>query len=103
MTDGARAYVSVRVVPRAARTALTRDATGALRAHLTAAPVDGAANRALIALLAKRLGVPKRMIELSRGERGRDKLLCVHGLSLAEVETMLAGDGSGVDKAGGRG
>jgi uncharacterized protein len=103
MTDGARAYVNVRVVPRAARTALTRDATGALRAHLTAAPVDGAANRALIALLAERLGVPKRMIELSRGERGRDKVLCVHGLSLTEVEALLAGGGSGVDKAGGRG
>ena len=103
MTDGARAYVSVRVVPRAARTALTRDARGTLRAHLTAAPVDGAANRALIALLAERLGVPKRMIELSRGERGRDKVLFVHGLSLTQVEAILAGGGSGVDKARGRG
>jgi uncharacterized protein len=103
MTDGARAYVSVRVVPRAARTALTRDARGTLRAHLTAAPVDGAANRALIALLAERLGVPKRMIELLRGERGRDKVLCVHGLSLVQVEAMLDGGDSGVDKARGRG
>jgi uncharacterized protein YggU (UPF0235/DUF167 family) len=103
MTDGARAFVNVRVIPRASRTALTRDATGALRAHLTAAPVDGAANRALIALLAARLGVPKRMIELSRGECGRDKVVCVHGLSLAEIEAILVGGGSGVDKAGGRG
>ncbi len=103
MTDDARAYLRVRVVPRAAHTSLTRDATGVLRAHLAAVPVDGAANRALIVLVAERLGVPKRMVELAGGGRGRDKLLCVHGLSDEQVAVRLAAVGCGVDKAGRRG
>ena len=103
MTEELRAYVAVRVVPRAARTALTRDATGTLRAHLTAAPVDGAANRALIDLLSRRLGVAKRAIEVAQGVRGRDKVLCIHGLSAQQLEAALTGVGSGVDKAERRG
>jgi hypothetical protein len=101
MTADARAWVSVRVVPRASRTRLARDPTGALRAYLTAAPVDGAANRALIALVADHLGVAKRDVELTRGERARDKVLCVHGLTPDAVERRLGT--CGVDKAPGRG
>ena len=85
MTAPARAYLRVRVVPRAARAALSRDATGALRIHLTATPVEGAANRALLALLAERLDLPKSALEIARGHRGREKLVCVHGCSAAEV------------------
>ncbi len=103
MTERVRAYVAVRVVPRAARNALTRDANGKLRAHLTAAPVDGAANRALIDLLARRLGVAKRLIEVSQGARGRDKVCCVHGLSTEQLDAILSAVGSGVDKAERRG
>jgi len=100
MSADARAYVSVRVVPRAARERLVRDCAGGLRAYLTAAPVDGAANRALIALVADRLGVAKRAVELARGERSREKLLCIHGLDPDALERRLAS--SGVDKAAGR-
>jgi uncharacterized protein YggU (UPF0235/DUF167 family) len=83
------AYVRVRVVPRAARAALARDASGVVRVHLTAPPVDGAANRALIALLAARLDLPKRALEIARGERGRDKLVRVHGCTAAELASRL--------------
>jgi len=106
MSAGARAhlhYLHVRVVPRAARTALTRDPGRGLRAHLTAAPVDGAANRALIALVAERLGIAKSRVELRRGERGRDKVLCIHGLTAQQVADVLGHGGCGVDKAEGRG
>jgi uncharacterized protein YggU (UPF0235/DUF167 family) len=99
MSADARTYLRVRVVPRAARERLVRDPAGGLRAYLTAAPVDGAANRALVALVAARLGVAKRAVELARGERGRDKLLCVHGLTSDGLESRL---GSAVDKAAGR-
>jgi len=81
MTAGGvkRAVLHVRVVPRAARAALTRDQAGRWRAHVTAPPIDGAANRALVALLADRLGLPKRAFALLRGERGRDKIVAVEG------------------------
>jgi uncharacterized protein YggU (UPF0235/DUF167 family) len=102
--EAKRAIVRVRVVPRAARDALTRDATGGWRAHLTAPPVEGAANRALIALLADRLALPKRAFALLRGERGRDKVVAIEGASAAEVEARLAAAGvSRVDKASRRG
>lgn len=104
MSREARAFLRVRVVARASRTQVSRDASGVVRIHLTAAPVDGAANRALIALLAERLGLPRRAFELTRGERSRDKLVCVHDTSPAELERLLArGLLSSVDKSPGRG
>ncbi len=79
MSAAPRAVLRVRVVPRASRSSLAREADGRLRVHLTAPPVEGAANRALIALLAERLDLPRSALELVRGEHSRDKLVCVHG------------------------
>lgn len=71
--DGA-ARLMIRVVPRADRSALDGvTETGALRVRLTAPPVGGAANTALIAFLADVLDLPKRSITLIRGARGREK------------------------------
>ncbi|TMA79237.1 MAG: DUF167 domain-containing protein [Deltaproteobacteria bacterium] len=101
--DVKRAVLHVRVVPRAARAALTRDQAGRWRAHVTAPPIDGAANRALVALLADRLGLPKRAFALLRGERGRDKIVAVEGASAAEIDTRLGDVVSRVDKTPRRG
>lgn len=60
-----------------------------LRIRLAAPPVEGAANAACIAFLAKRLGVRRTQIRLAAGEKSRDKLMHVTGLSLAEVATLL--------------
>lgn len=89
MSDPARALLLVKVVPRASRTALSRDAAGVLCAHLTAPPVDGQANRALIELLAKRFGLKHADIEIARGERGRRKLVCVHGCTREDLERRV--------------
>lgn len=68
--------LAIRVVPRAHRNALDGlTETGALRVRLTAPPVEGAANAALVACLSERIGVPKRSIALVRGARGRDKVV----------------------------
>ncbi len=99
-----RSLLRIRVVPRAAREKLTRDASGVLRVHLTAPPVDGAANRALVNFLAAQLGLPKRALVLAKGERGRDKIVAVEGESPAALEARVArAVGSSVDKAGRRG
>lgn len=79
----------VRVIPRARANALSTDGSGGLRARLTAPPVEGAANRALIDLVARALRVKRGDLELVRGEHGRDKLLAVHGLSEAEVSARV--------------
>jgi uncharacterized protein YggU (UPF0235/DUF167 family) len=89
MTGATRAYLRIRVTPRAAQTRLARDARGGLRAHLTAPPVDDAANEALIALLAERLRLPKGVFELTRGARGREKTIAVRGCSAHELDERL--------------
>jgi uncharacterized protein len=104
VTVPARSFLRVRVVPRASRNTLSRDAQGTLRAHLTAPPVEGAANRALLALLAERLDLPKAALEISRGARGRDKVVGVDGCSARDLEQRIAAAvRSPVDKDGARG
>lgn len=81
---------AVRVVPRAGRDLIDGVLNGALRVRLAAPPVEGAANKALVALLASALNVPPRAVSIVRGTRGRLKLVSVHGLAAAEVRRRLA-------------
>lgn len=60
-----------------------------LKVRLTAPPVDGAANEALIALLAERLGLPKRSISIVRGATGRQKTVEISGMTREAVEQAL--------------
>jgi uncharacterized protein YggU (UPF0235/DUF167 family) len=71
----------------------TRD--GALLIRLAAAPVDGAANAELVALLAAILDIPKRNIAVVAGEKTRNKRVRIAGLSRAEVLARI-------DAAGGK-
>jgi uncharacterized protein len=90
MQTGDGVILRVRVTPRAVRNAFEGLADGALRVRLAAPPVEGAANRALLAFLADALGVPKGSLEIARGERGRQKLVRVRGLTAEEVHRRLA-------------
>ena len=90
--DGSRAEVAtieegpgvvrfdVRVSPRASRAAIQGEHDGAIKIALTAPPVDGEANQALIAFVAKALGVAKRDVVIVRGEASRSKRLEVRGV-----------------------
>ena len=73
--------IDIRVVPRAGRSGIAGLREGALLVRLAAAPVDGAANAELIAVLAKALDVPKRSIEIVSGERSRSKRVRISGFS----------------------
>lgn len=87
MPDGTT--IPIHAVPRASRDALDGVVEGALRVRLAAAPVEGAANKALVAFLADLLDVPKRDLDLTAGEHGRRKLLRVRGLTTDEVRRRL--------------
>ncbi len=76
-------------MPRARANVLSGDGSGGLRARLTAPPVDGAANRALLDLVARALRVKRADLEVVRGERARDKLVAVHGLAETEVAARV--------------
>jgi len=86
--DG-RLILSLRVTPRASRDALAIE-RGQLRVWLQASPVDGAANAALIALLAERLRLPKTAITIIRGAAARNKQAAITGLTADEARQRLA-------------
>ena len=71
--DGVR--LSVAVVPGARRTGADGLHDGALRVRLTAPPVDGKANDALLAWLADELGLPRRALTLAQGQTARRKAI----------------------------
>ncbi len=70
---------AVRVTPRAGGEALRceQGPPPVLHVRVTAPPDAGRANAAVVALLAKALGVPKTRLELLRGVSSRDKLFRV--------------------------
>jgi len=84
------ASVIVRVTPRAGRTAVAGVRENLLLVKLAAAPVDGAANDALIALLAQAFDVPKRDIAIVAGDRSRTKRVEFVGASASAMEARLA-------------
>jgi len=77
---------AVQVVPRASRNEIVGVHGDALKVCLTAPPVEGRANEALVVLLAQRLGIRKRQVEIVAGATSRRKMIRVIGLSPQEVE-----------------
>lgn len=78
------------MTPRGSRNAIALEGD-VVRVWLRTPPVEGAANKALIELLAARLDVPRRAITLLRGETSRVKLLAIEGLSAEEFHQRLGG------------
>jgi uncharacterized protein (TIGR00251 family) len=81
--------LSVHVQPRASRTEVTGWHGDAVKIRLAAPPVDGAANAALIAFLAERLGVPRAAVTVVAGATARRKRVAITGRSLEEVLVAL--------------
>jgi len=88
-TQEGGAIFSVRVVPRASRNEIAGVQGETLRVRLTAPPVEGAANKALVKLLAEVLKVPERDIEIVAGKTGRQKVVRVSGLPAQELDARL--------------
>ena len=84
------AALTVRVTPRARRTEVAEILEdGTLRIRLTAPPVEGKANAALVEFLAEVLPTRKSRIEIVAGERGLDKIISVTDMSSADVQERL--------------
>ena len=87
--EGAVSF-AVRAQPRSSREAIEGVREGALRVALTAPPVEGEANAALVALLAKALGVAKRDVTVVAGTANRNKRVRVAGVTTEQVRARLA-------------
>ena len=81
----------LRVQPGAKRSALlARLASGEWKVAVSAQPVAGQANEAVVELVSELLGVKRRQVTVARGTSSRSKVLEVDGVSAAEAETRLA-------------
>jgi uncharacterized protein (TIGR00251 family) len=74
--------LTIRVIPRAGRSAVAGTRDGALLVRLNAAPVEGAANAELVEVIADALQVPKRAVTIVAGERSRTKRVRVTGVDV---------------------
>lgn len=87
---------TVRVQPKAARDELTGIRDGVLWLRVTAPPVAGKANAAVVALLAEKLNIPRVSLALTGGARSHNKTIQVSGVDAASlaaaVESALAAD-----------
>jgi uncharacterized protein (TIGR00251 family) len=85
--------LAVRAQPGAKKTAIIgvygEGDAAQLKIAVQAPPVEGRANEALIAFLAKTFGVPKRSVELVSGELSRSKVFVVRGVRLKDAQLKM--------------
>jgi len=83
------ARLAVRLTPRAAADQIGGWSDGELRVRVTAPPVDGRANAALVRLLAEALGIAPGRVRIVAGATARRKLVEFEGVSIEEVTARL--------------
>jgi uncharacterized protein (TIGR00251 family) len=89
---GSAVDIRVRVTPRAGRDEVVgAGPDGTLHIRVTAAPVDGEANRALSRTLAKQIGIPPSTVQLIAGAAGRTKRVRIHGIDAATLRSLWPG------------
>jgi uncharacterized protein len=81
----------VRVQPRASRTEVAGPHGDSVRIRLTAPPVEGAANEALVRFLAERLDVPRSAVRIEGGASGRSKVVAIDGIDPETAARRLLG------------
>lgn len=88
--EGGGCLLRVHVRPGASRPGVAGLHGGALALRVAARPLEGAANREVLAVIATALAVTPSAVELVAGARSRDKRVRIHGLDPAAVERRLA-------------
>jgi uncharacterized protein (TIGR00251 family) len=87
------ARLTVRVTPRAARDAVDGVRDGTLRLRVTAPPVEGAANAAVVRLISAAVGVTPSSVRIVGGDRGRTKVVVIEGVEPATLAARWPGLG----------
>ncbi len=81
--------LEVKVQPRSSRNQVVGEQNGALKIKLTAPPVEGEANAALVQFLAGYLKVPRKDIVLLKGDTSRQKIIEISGLNASQLLSRL--------------
>jgi uncharacterized protein len=86
--------VAVHVQPRASRSEIIGQHGAALKVRVQAPPIDGAANEALVRLLADSLGVPLRSVRVVAGATSRTKTVEIDGTTESAVRALASQRGT---------
>lgn len=81
--------IKIRVIPRAKRDEIAERRGDAVVVRLQAPPVEGAANKALVKFLARNLGVHGADISIVSGDKSRDKVVRIEGITEEELGKLL--------------
>jgi uncharacterized protein len=84
--------MEVKVTPRASRDEIVGMRDGVLGIRVTAPPVEDAANRAVVKLIAKRAGVARSRVRIARGARGRNKRIEIEDGGPELLERLISRD-----------
>lgn len=82
--------MTVQAVPRSSRTELVDIAEDRCRIRVKAPPVEGEANLALVAFLAKFFGIPKKNVSLHSGTRGKLKVFFLTGITIEQASNAIS-------------
>lgn len=85
-----RVRFAVRVQPRASRSEIVGIHGDALKVRLLSPPVDGAANEALIELLAASFAVRRAGVRIVAGHSSRSKIVEIEGVTAGDVDRLVA-------------
>jgi uncharacterized protein (TIGR00251 family) len=95
MARGTETVIQIKLIPRSSKNEVLDKQGTIYRVKVTAPPVEGLANKALIELLAKNLKVPKRDLKIQSGQRSKLKSVRVRGLSSDEAPGLVISIGYG--------
>ena len=88
--SGGSVTFAVKVHPRARRNAITGTVGDAIKLAVTAPPVEGKANQAVIEFFAEFFAIPRSSVSIASGETSRNKVVRVSGVSVQRVRELLA-------------
>jgi uncharacterized protein (TIGR00251 family) len=88
-TTAAGICLAVKLQPRASKNEIGPSQGNEIKIRVTAPPVEGAANEALIRFLAETLGCARSAVRIVRGQSSRHKTVAVAGVSAAEARARL--------------
>jgi uncharacterized protein (TIGR00251 family) len=81
--------MKIKLIPRSSRNEILGREGDGYKVKVTSPPVEGMANKALIVLLAEKLGVPKRDIEITAGNTSRMKTVRIYGMTQEDIVRAL--------------
>jgi uncharacterized protein (TIGR00251 family) len=81
--------LSVRLQPKAKKTAVLGELDGALKLAVTAPPIEGRANEALVRFVAELLKVARSSVTIAAGAASRNKVIRIEGLTAEQVRSRL--------------